>query len=550
VPADPQEDQDQVLAWEMAAFPAEDEPDWDALEYLEYFGDTQPVEKPWPEDLPAPVPGTPAAATPAEGDARRLADGRVGGQAHRRAVSNDQAGSNDGDHANSSGTAAVTPAADHADGGDTAAGLVATGAGFAQGGVADVMPPGPVLAGLADRASQGGLGRLDDDELIGVLSAWQRLGAWAAAGLLSATSELVARREAEGRATGDGRMLEHVVDEVALALTLTGYSAGRVLGLALALNRLPLTRTALAAGRIDERRAALIADELSGLDDEHAAAVEASVIGDAPGLTTGELRPVLRRAVIAVDPAAARRRKEQALKDARVEVYSEPSGTASLAGRDLRPAEVLAADKNLTALAMDMKNAGTPGTMDQLRALAYLHLLSGQPAETLFTTGQDSPGSPGTGTTGAPGTPGATGPSDAGPPSTSTTGAPGTPGTGTAGDGTAGPGTAGMTAPGRGPRSLRGSVNLTMPLETWLGWSQSPGQVPGFGTIDSDDSRALAARLAAYPGNQWCITLTDRAGYAVAHGCSTTGPGPYPEPDPGPAPRAGPGPSPGPGPAP
>jgi len=543
VPADPQEDQDQALAWEMAAFPAEDEPDWDALEYLEYFGDAEPDEKPWPEDLPAPLPCTPAAAAPADGDAHRLADGRAGGKAHRRADSNDHAASNDGDHANGSGTAAA-PAADHTDGGDPATGTVATGMGFAQGCVADVMPPGPVLAGIADQASQGGLCRLDDNELIGVLAAWQRLGAWAAAGLLAATSELVARREAEGRMTGDGRMFEHVVDEVALALTLTGYSAGRVLGLSLALDRLPLTRAALAAGLIDERRAVLIADELSGLDDEHAAAVEASVIGDAPGLTTGELRPVLRRAVIAVDPAAARRRKEQALKDARVEVYSESSGTASLAGRDLPPAEVLAADKNLTALAMDMKNAGTPGTMDQLRALAYLHLLSGQPAETLFTTGQDSPGSPGTGTTGAPGTPGATGPSDAGPPGTTTTSAPGTPGTGKAGDGTGGPGTVGMNAPGREPRSLRGSVNLTMPLETWLGWSQSPGQVPGFGTIDADDSRALAARLAGHPGNQWCITLTDPAGYAVAHGCSTTGPGPYPEPDPGAAPRAGPGPAP------
>ena len=31
-----------------------------------------------------------------------------------------------------------------------------------------------------------------------------------------------------------------------------------------------------------------------------------------------------------------------------------------------------------------------------------------------------------------------------------------------------------------------------MPLATWLGWTQSPGQVPGFGTLDGDDSRALA----------------------------------------------------------
>jgi hypothetical protein len=133
-------------------------------------------------------------------------------------------------------------------------------------------------------------------------------------------------------------------------LTLTRFSASRVLALTLALDRLPLTRAALAAGAIDERRAAVIADELIGLDDEHAAAVEASIIGAAPGQTTGELRPAVRRAVIAADPAAARRRKEQALKGARVEASSEPSGTATLAGRDLPPAGVLAADKHLSAL--------------------------------------------------------------------------------------------------------------------------------------------------------------------------------------------------------
>ena len=493
-PVVPEEDQDQVLAWEMAAFPADDEPAWDELEYLEYFGDGEPGEQPQPADLPGTLPrATPAAATPGDGNTDDRADPR----ADRRGI--------------------------------------AAGAGFAQGGAADVMPPGPMLADLADRAWQDGLGNLDDDELTGVLQAWQRLGARAAAGLFAAASELAARREAEGQATRDWRMLEHAVDEVALALTLTGYSAGRVLGLALALDRLPLTRAALAAGRIDERRAALIADELTGLDDEDAAAVEASVIGNAPGLTTGELRPVLRRAVIAVDPAAAKRRKEEALKDARVEASSEQSGTARLAGRDLPPAEVLAADKNLTALAMDMKKAGIPGTLDQLRARAYLHLLSGHPADTLFTTGGSGTGGGGTSSGGTRG--GGSGGDGA-------SGAPTTSPTGTTGDSTPGTGAASTATPGRGSRALRGSVNLTMPLATWLGWSQSPGQVPGFGTMDADDSRTLAARLAADPGNQWCITLTDPAGQAVAHGCSTTGPGPYDEPDPGPEPRAGPGPAP------
>jgi hypothetical protein len=50
------------------------------------------------------------------------------------------------------------------------AGLVA---GFAEGGVLDVLAPGVALAGCADDA-HAGLGGLTDDELIGVLRAWAR----------------------------------------------------------------------------------------------------------------------------------------------------------------------------------------------------------------------------------------------------------------------------------------------------------------------------------------------------------------------------------------
>ena len=262
---------------------------------------------------------------------------------------------------------------------------------FAVGGTADAMAPGPVLAILADRVQREGLGQLDDDQLTGVLQAAGRLAVWSAALKLAATSRLAARREAEGRETGDWRPFDHADDEVAVALTLTRRSAGRLLDLALSLDRLPLTRAALAAGQIDERRAEVITEELAGLDDAHAAAVEALIIAKAPALTSGQLRALARRLVISADPAAARRRKEQALKDARVESFTEHAGTAALSGRDLCPVDVLAADKHLTALAQAMKAPGITGTMDTLRAHAYLHLLSGQPASTLLDPAPQRP---------------------------------------------------------------------------------------------------------------------------------------------------------------
>ena len=271
-----------------------------------------------------------------------------------------------------------------------------TGAVFAQGRWGDELAPDPVLATLLDLAGREGLEQLDDDQLTGVLQAANRLASWAASQKLAATSRLAARREADGKQTGDWRPFDHVDDEVAVALTLTRRSAGRLVELALGLDRLPLTQAALCAGLIDERRAEVITDELAGLDDEHAAAVEALLIGKAPGLTTGQLRALARRLVITADPAAARRRKEQALKDARVETFTEHAGTAGLSGRDLCPVDVLAADKHLTALAQAMKAAGITGTIDTLRAHAYLHLLSGQPASTLLDPAPH-PASPGGG---------------------------------------------------------------------------------------------------------------------------------------------------------
>src|SRR5262249_57406190 len=62
-------------------------------------------------------------------------------------------------------------------------------------------------------------------------------------------------------------------------------------------------------------------------------------------------------------------------------------GTAALAGRDLPPPSVLAADQNLTALAKQLKAVGVPGTMDTLRAEAFLALLAGTSVDSLLPRG-------------------------------------------------------------------------------------------------------------------------------------------------------------------
>jgi hypothetical protein len=370
------------------------------------------------------------------------------------------------------------------------------GDGFAAGGVADHLPPGPALAGLAAGAWAAGLDRISDDELVGVMRAARRLASWAAAMELAAIGDLWRRRMAEEEAGETGAAC-HANDEIAAALTLTGRAGDRVLDLAVALRRLPRTSQALAAGDIDLPRVLVIVDEVTGLDDEHAAAVEQFVADSAPGQTTGQLRAATRRAVMAADPSAARRRKERAQQDARVERWDEHAGTAALAGRDLPPASVLAADRNLTAVAKQLKAGGVPGTMDTLRAEAFLALLTGTSVGSLLPGDPSAPReSADTG-----------GAAPAGPFDPATAANP-----------------ARLTATANPTPGLGGAVNLTMPLATWLGLSDAPGNASGHGPLDASDSRDLAYALASRAGNRWCLTFTDARGSPVAHGCARAGP--------------------------
>jgi hypothetical protein len=459
----------------------------------------------------------------------------------------------------------------HADGGSREALKPAPGAPtssnggwFAAGGVADDLLPGPQLARFMADAGAVGLGRLSDDELIGLMRAARRLASWSAAMELAAAGDLWRRRWSEEQA-GNAGAARHTDDEIAAALTLTKRGADQVLSLAIALRRLPQTSQALTAGDIDLPRAMVIADEVTGLGNEHAAAVEQAVIGAAAGQTTGQLRAATRRAVLSADPRAARKRKERALQDARVERWDEHGGTAALAGRDLPPASVLAADKNLSALARQLKRAGAPGTLDQLRAQVYLALLTGSPVGSLIPANPgpaaclspdasardsadlagDSPAyttAPGFAQPGRPSAFGGLGvPADPGPSGTfaspgpsgpfagpGTTGASASPGTL---DTFAGPGTTGASASPASPGApgtlfASGSVNLTMPLASWLGLSDAPGNVAGFGPLDADDSRAIANALSARADTRWCLTLTDSHGRPVAHGCARAGPPP------------------------
>jgi hypothetical protein len=387
------------------------------------------------------------------------------------------------------------------------AGPAAARASFADGGLGDGMVPGRLLGELLAEAALEGYRQLSDDEMVGLLRGWQRQIASGQCAQARLVAELMRRRTDESRRPGWAHLLQHVSDEVAVELTLTGRSAGRLCDVASGLARLDAVSDALRAGLIDWARACVFVDELAVLDDDTARPLAERYAGPAAGWTTGQLRAALARAVIAADPAAAGRRKTTARKDTRVELWREDSGNAALAGRELRPASAIALDRKLDSDAAWLAACGVPGTRGELRALAYTTLLAGRDLESIpadpAAWPQPEPGG------GAGRSRDDEGDRAAGRPER---------GSGAAAAGV--PAGRPEAARHRGPAApASGSIHLTMPVSAWLGSGQ-PGEVAGFGPIDAAASRELAGLLAADPATRWCLTLTRPDGTPAAHACA------------------------------
>jgi hypothetical protein len=350
-------------------------------------------------------------------------------------------------------------------------------AGFGAGMLLDVMPGCGALAGFAAEAAgdDDRYAGACDDEVAGAISAWDRVEAWAAARKHAAVAEFIRRRPRAGSA-GEGSAVEgaarmpqdwdeSITAEVAGVLAESRHAADAMLGLAHDLEvKLPGTAAAFRDGILRQSKVAIIARATAVLDPAEARAAEELVLDRAGRLTPGALRAAIARAVMEVAPKKARKRREAAARFARVERWSEESGNAALAGRELAPDEVLAADQRITAWAGELKTAGLEGDMDVLRARAYLDLLLGQDSR---------------------------------------------------------PGQGGAGASARSPAGgFAGRVTLTVPLVTLAGLADRPGELAGLGPVDPWLARDLANAAAASPGTTWCVTVTDGQGHAIGHGCA------------------------------
>jgi hypothetical protein len=353
---------------------------------------------------------------------------------------------------------------------------------FGQSGPAADMEPGPMLATIMDLiAGKGGSGMagLSDDQLIGVIAAARRMEARAA------WYSMAAIREFAARAASQGPRGEFAADELANELNLTWQSAAGRMGYASDVaERLPRTFAALAEGRLDSLHVRIIEEETRILSAEDAAKADTELVETAGSLTYGKLRSAAHRLILRLDPEAVQRRKEAARREAHVRPFREVSGNTGMVARELPTAEATASWQHLEQRALDLRGAGMPGTLDELRIRALFDLLQERDSRSALA-GQD-------GTTESDPRPAA---------------------------GAHGTGCARQAAQDAGP-SLAALVNITIPWPATQGQPGTAADVDGFGLVDSEDAHDLLAAAARDPRTRWCVTGLYPDGTAAAHGCA------------------------------
>jgi len=403
------------------------------------------------------------------------------------------------------------------------------------------MHPGPALAGWLAVAGAGA-GALDEDALAGLASGARRQAAWAQAVQLTATAQIAARAAAADEKIGtrsDGRparVCADAIGQIALGQTMSAYAAEWWAHLAADLAwRLPAVGAALAAGAIDLDRARLITEATARLTEDGARAVASRILPEAGSLVRGELRDRLRRAVMDADPDGTEQRKKDAEACARVRLYGDEEGTATLAGYNLPAILAAAAMAKITAMARASKAAAGGGALDLHRAQVMLGLILGTlgpipPAEGVPPDEPppgDAPGPEPPPPDDAPG-PEPPLPDDAPDPepplpedSDGDDWLPGTiippwPGLPAAASTPGDVPLAFRRARARRPeRPVPGLLDLTVPWRTLAGIATLPGTVGRLGPVTPPASREIAEIAAADSAAAWRIIVTDPDGRAI-----------------------------------
>jgi Domain of unknown function (DUF222) len=341
------------------------------------------------------------------------------------------------------------------------------------------------LVGLTETATQD-LGRLSDDELVGVLQATRRQIAREQYKQVLVTAEFGRRRQAafhDAAARGvpvGCRPGGFPGEELAMELVTSRVEAGHRIDDAIDLtSRLPRTLAGMAAGQIDEARAGWIALYTRSLTITDAARADEILAAAAPDLTAEQLARKAAALEKKLNPEGVRARREHAKRnEQRVEARRELSGNGSLSGREMDTADAMASKAYIDAVAGRLRAGGLAGPLGALRVLAMADLTQGRNPLDRLASGE------GTRATRAENTPAVSQP------------------------------------PAPAPAPVPALINLIVPAGTLLGWSTTPAQAGAWGILDCYETRAIVNAAARHSRTRWCVTLTAPDGTALAHACA------------------------------
>lgn len=243
------------------------------------------------------------------------------------------------------------------------------------------MPPGPELAAVLDGLDHEAV---VDADTVALAQAWARQLAHVQARFLDAVVQVGRSEPVSGSAVATARRRatagEWAAAELAAAMRWTHRHAELELDFAESVVGMPVVFAACDAGVLDRGRAWVFADVLGTADltGEQVEAICSAMVPPAPRWTVTQLRWRLVRMVLEVDPGYAARRYKAAVRDRGVTGYLGKDGTGTVSGHGLAADEAVAACERLEALADEVRRAGHPGTVGQVRADLFTRLLDGR----------------------------------------------------------------------------------------------------------------------------------------------------------------------------
>ena len=331
--------------------------------------------------------------------------------------------------------------------------------------------PGPeMIAALAEVSLQA----CTDEQLLDVLTGWERVTAWVAAQQIRVLARTEARLwetavRQDRDLTGAHRQVE---TEISAALRWTSRTTIPRLDLARDLTgRLPQVLDAMNAGQISYRHAEVISKETQPLTDPQARRLVDRLLPEAGRRNPIGLRNRLRKAVLQIDPDAANERAKKAVTERSVTMRPLDDGLAQLEA--IGPAADVLAMYGILQQAAASHHKDDPRTTTARRFDALTDLL-------LSRTHRFAGLSP-----------------DAATDETATDEtATDETATGRAANGRAATGRAGSREPGSTcppPSNIAALVQITMDIETLLGLRNNPADLHGYGPLPANLARMLAA---------------------------------------------------------